>query len=71
MDYLVCANGDKHDRVVQGIHLTINGIAAGLRNSVRDAEIVEAPLFSLDPSVCPTTESKFTYGWRYCGHRPN
>jgi phosphoenolpyruvate carboxylase len=26
-------NGDKDDRVVQGIHLTINGIAAGLRNS--------------------------------------
>jgi phosphoenolpyruvate carboxylase len=26
-------NGDKDDRVVRGIHLTINGIAAGLRNS--------------------------------------
>ena len=26
-------NGDTDDRVVQGIHLTINGIAAGLRNS--------------------------------------
>jgi phosphoenolpyruvate carboxylase len=25
--------GDADDRVVQGIHLTINGIAAGLRNS--------------------------------------
>ena len=25
--------GDTDDRVVQGIHLTINGIAAGLRNS--------------------------------------
>ena len=25
--------GDQDDRVVQGIHLTINGIAAGLRNS--------------------------------------
>jgi phosphoenolpyruvate carboxylase len=25
--------GDGDDRVVQGIHLTINGIAAGLRNS--------------------------------------
>jgi phosphoenolpyruvate carboxylase len=26
-------DGDTHERVVQGIHLTINGIAAGLRNS--------------------------------------
>jgi phosphoenolpyruvate carboxylase len=26
-------NGDTDERVVQGIHLTINGIAAGLRNS--------------------------------------
>jgi phosphoenolpyruvate carboxylase len=26
-------NGDADERVVQGIHLTINGIAAGLRNS--------------------------------------
>ena len=26
-------DGDIDDRVVQGIHLTINGIAAGLRNS--------------------------------------
>jgi len=25
--------GDTDERVVQGIHLTINGIAAGLRNS--------------------------------------
>ena len=25
--------GDADERVVQGIHLTINGIAAGLRNS--------------------------------------
>ena len=25
--------GDQADEVVQGIHLTINGIAAGLRNS--------------------------------------
>jgi 3-polyprenyl-4-hydroxybenzoate decarboxylase len=27
----------------------------------RDAEIVDAPLFSLDPSVCPATESKGLY----------
>lgn len=27
----------------------------------RDAEIVDAPLFSLDPSVCPPTESKGLY----------
>ena len=26
-------NGDTDERVVQGIHLTINGISAGLRNS--------------------------------------
>ena len=26
-------SGDKDDRVVEGIHLSINGIAAGLRNS--------------------------------------
>jgi phosphoenolpyruvate carboxylase len=25
--------GETHDRIVEGIHLTINGIAAGLRNS--------------------------------------
>jgi phosphoenolpyruvate carboxylase len=25
--------GDSDDAVIQGIHLTINGIAAGLRNS--------------------------------------
>jgi phosphoenolpyruvate carboxylase len=25
--------GDTDERLVQGIHLTINGIAAGLRNS--------------------------------------
>jgi len=30
----------------------------------RDAEIVEAPLFSLDPSVCPSTESKGLYSER-------
>jgi phosphoenolpyruvate carboxylase len=28
-----CRNGETDERVVRGVHLTINGIAAGLRNS--------------------------------------
>jgi phosphoenolpyruvate carboxylase len=28
-----CRNGETYERVVRGVHLTINGIAAGLMNS--------------------------------------